>query len=244
MQVLSAHELLGAWERGLAQGPVERALTLLEVACPESPREELASLSIGRRDASLLTLRELIFGSRIAGLVACPKCGGQLELIFNAADVRADSQGEPASEGTVTLSGCEVQFRLPNSLDLAAVAELPDDSQRRQSLFERCLLAVTCNGEQAPTDPLPVGLLDAVADRMAQADPQAEIRLGISCPLCGHQWHEVFDILSFFWSEIDAWARRLLYQVHKLASAYGWHERDILALSPRRRQLYLEMVGV
>ena len=52
-----------------------------------------------------------------------------------------------------------------------------------------------------------------------------------------------FDIGAFFWSEIDAWAGRILQQVHVLASAYGWSERDVLALSPVRRQLYLGMVG-
>jgi hypothetical protein len=31
--------------------------------------------------------------------------------------------------------------------------------------------------------------------------------------------------------------------VHALASAYGWSEREILALSDTRRRLYLEMVS-
>ena len=44
-------------------------------------------------------------------------------------------------------------------------------------------------------------------------------------------------------SEIDAWARTILYQVHLLASVYGWSESEILALSPWRRHLYLQMIG-
>ena len=39
-----------------------------------------------------------------------------------------------------------------------------------------------------------------------------------------------------------AWAVRLLGEVHELASAYGWREHDVLALSPWRRQAYLQMV--
>jgi hypothetical protein len=31
-------------------------------------------------------------------------------------------------------------------------------------------------------------------------------------------------------------------EVHLLASAYGWRESDILAMTPWRRQLYLELV--
>jgi hypothetical protein len=37
-------------------------------------------------------------------------------------------------------------------------------------------------------------------------------------------------------------ARRLLIEVHSLASAYGWSETDILSMSEPRRALYLEMV--
>jgi len=36
--------------------------------------------------------------------------------------------------------------------------------------------------------------------------------------------------------------RRLLVEVHALASAYGWSEQEILSLSDARRRLYLEMV--
>jgi hypothetical protein len=78
---------------------------------------------------------------------------------------------------------------------------------------------------------------------MAEADPQADIQLAISCAACSHHWRTTFDIVSFFWSEIEVWARRLLCEVHILASAYGWHEREILGLGPVRRQLYLEMLG-
>jgi hypothetical protein len=83
----------------------------------------------------------------------------------------------------------------------------------------------------------------AVAERMAQADPQAEVQLALTCPACQHEWLATFDILSFFWIEINAWALRLLQEVHRLASAYGWRETDILGLSSWRRQFYLEMIG-
>jgi hypothetical protein len=52
----------------------------------------------------------------------------------------------------------------------------------------------------------------------------------------------MFDIVSFLWTEIAAEAKRLLREVHILASAYGWREADIFSLSPLRRQFYLEAV--
>ena len=69
------------------------------------------------------------------------------------------------------------------------------------------------------------------------------LELALSCPSCRHQWQATFDIVSFFWSEINAWAHRSLQEVHTLALAYGWREADILAMSPWRRQFYLKMVS-
>jgi hypothetical protein len=84
--------------------------------------------------------------------------------------------------------------------------------------------------------------MSAVAQKMSDADPQADVHTGLTCPECGHHWEAVFDIVSFFWEEIENWIRRTLREVHLLASAYNWRESDILALSPWRRQYYLQMV--
>ena len=75
-----------------------------------------------------------------------------------------------------------------------------------------------------------------------RADPQASVRLALTCPACAHGSERPFDVVAYLWIEVDAWARRTLAEVHALAAAYGWSEREILALSARRRQLYLELV--
>src|SRR5918912_1469103 len=47
---VSAHGLLGVWERGRGRHPVDQALLLIAAADPDAPAEELASLSLGERD--------------------------------------------------------------------------------------------------------------------------------------------------------------------------------------------------
>ena len=51
------------------------------------------------------------------------------------------------------------------------------------------------------------------------------------------------DAGAVLWDEIDARARALLGEVHLLAAAYGWTEREILALGAERRASYLSMVA-
>ena len=53
--------------------------------------------------------------------------------------------------------------------------------------------------------------------------------------------YENFDVAAFLWASVERWALLTLRDVHQLALAYGWGEGDVLALSPLRRQLYLEM---
>jgi hypothetical protein len=242
MHPLSALELLEVWERGLAQRPMQRALTLLALARPETPVENLAKFSIGQRNTSLLKLREQIFGSQLASVAKCGRCNEPLEMTFTVADILLAGCGEPAETFSARCGDYEAQFRLPNSEDLLAIMYGHDSAVMRQLLFERCVLQVHHKSEAIVVNQLPAEVMQAVAEQMSQADPQADIQLTLACPLCGHQSQVRFDIVSFLWNELNAWACRLLQQVHSLARAYGWRESEILAMNPWRRQLYLEMI--
>src|SRR5258708_4478818 len=99
MRPLSAAELLSAWERGSGQPPHERALRVLTAACPDRSFEELASLTIGERDAHLLKLREWTIGEEFTALLTCPACGNSLELNFSVEDIRIASVDETRREG-------------------------------------------------------------------------------------------------------------------------------------------------
>jgi len=161
-------------------------------------------------------------------------CSEKSELEFLTSNLQSERGFEALPEMELEMDGFELRFRLPTSADLAAVGDPGEGVSSREMLLDRCLLL----GEK----PLPAGVAAAVIEQMALSDPLADIQLALTCASCGHGWPAMFDIVSFFWSEIHAWAMRLLRDVHLLASAYGWSEADILALSPARRQAYLEMV--
>jgi uncharacterized protein YbaR (Trm112 family) len=241
MRGLSASELLGVWEDGLTQPPILRALTMLAAGCPQVPAVELAQLSVGRRDAGLLALREATFGSEFLGVVVCPNCKGHLELSFEASDVRALPESGQELEYTTASGELEVRFRLPDSFDLAAASVAPDLPTARQILVSRCVLGARELGEERRDEELPTAIIDIAVEAMAEVDPQADARLAALCPSCGDRRPVAFDIATFLWEEIRSWAGRTLRDVHALAKAYGWQEAEILAMSPERRQAYLDL---
>jgi hypothetical protein len=239
MRGLSAAALLDLWERGRGKGPVERALEMLSAAFPEEAREALALRSIGQRDAALLALREATLGSEMQSVVDCAGCGQRLELTFRASDIRAYCAQEAPAEFDLKLGEYELRVRPPNSVDLAAAVENAF-GQASQELFYRCLISANHDGRSISE--LPAEIISAAGEQMAELDSQTNVQLAVSCAFCGHCRTTAFDIASFFWTEIEVWAARLLGEIHELASAYGWTEPEILALSGLRRQFYLEAV--
>lgn len=239
MRALSAAQILDLWEEGHVSLPFERAVSLLAAAAPDTEREKLELLSIGRRDARLLDLREWAFGSSLEMAASCPVCGQALEMVIPIRALRTPPASEEA-RGRIAIEEYAASFRPPNSRDLAACDGL-DPEEGRRALLNGCILEATRAGQAISTHELPEELLSAVEESIAAIDPQADLLLDFACPDCHERWSEAFDIVSFFWTEIDAWARRLLLEVNVLARAFGWSEKDILGMSAARRQIYFAM---
>ena len=244
MRSLTRSDLFTLWERGEGRHPVDRALLLMAAAFPERRWDELVSLSIGRRNSLLTSIREQVFGRRMDVFTACPRCDQPLEFALSVPELRAeDVQDQPGPTFFLAEGDLEVSYRLPNSADLAALVPLADPDAARGLLLRRCLLDARREDAEVSIDDLPESVIDAVESAMETMDPQAEVALALRCPQCAHAWSAFLDILSFMWTEISAFARRLLGEVHSLARYYGWREADILSMSSTRRKIYLEMMS-
>lgn len=240
------------WEEGSRLHPVDRALLLLSASSPGTAWEELASLTVGERDAALLALRRELFGDTLAGESFCPECGEQVEFQASVTELLAADDGRLRSgnrRGTLRLpEGRSLEFRLPDSRDLAVLVGADDPDRARRILAERCLardFAEEKAGEEMTereTVPFSDELLSLLSQAMEQSDPLADIRFDLACPDCGREWSVALDILSWLWDELSREARGLLRDVHVIARAYGWSERSILALPPERRRAYIDMI--
>jgi predicted RNA-binding Zn-ribbon protein involved in translation (DUF1610 family) len=240
VRALSDQEVLRVWESGLDEHPIDRALTVLAAVLPDAGRSELAAMSVGRRDGHLMAVREANFGSRVSGVAECPQCGELLQWDLDLGDVRSARNEHEEGTNRLIMEGHELLYRLPDSTDLAAVALGGDVVHGRDTLLRRCVLEARKEGEQVDVGSLPEVVVSGLATEMEARDPQAETLLDFECPECGLRWQALFDVLTFLWTELQARAGNLLNDVHNLARAYGWSEKDILGMSAVRRRYYLE----
>lgn len=238
MYNLDASGLLDVWERGFNLSPPRRALALLAYEFPDTCQQELAALPLGRCETLLQRLRVQLFGVELAFVASCPACASIVESTIDLSRMLPDADAPQPQPLCLDEHG--VTFRSPCLRDLIG---LPGDAAAaRRALVSRCLLPAPAGRTATGLgEPLSDQALDAISAAMRAADPAAAAELELECPDCNQRWQTGFDIAAFLWREIDAWARRTLREVHALARAYAWSEQDVLALSPTRRQLYLEL---
>jgi hypothetical protein len=239
MRALSNADFLTLWENGHRLHPLDRGLLAIRASLPETPGgrvadESVADWTLGRRNLALAELRTLYFGPRLEGWTACGQCGEKLEFEVdcrNLAETYEETSGQPIAFHGST-------FRLPTSRDLARIAGETDPQRAALLLLQNCMIDL----EASEPPRWSQSEIEEVAGKMALADPLAEIALGFECPVCQHTSEEILDLSSFLWAEIETRAKRLLLEIHALASSYGWAESDILAMSDVRRATYLQMV--
>lgn len=241
MRTLTSRELLSVWERGAAL-PVAGKALLLASACTDMSEEELSKMPIGRRDALLLGIRERMFGPHVDSVAKCAGCGIRLETGFDIKDIITEPPEEGEGSPSFNLDGFRITCRLPDTNDLLAISGCMDVAEGRKILLSRCLTGIRRNGEDIRADQLPTAVIEAVSERMAERDPQANVELAMVCPDCGHGWSAIFDIASYLWEELEETVYRILGEVHMLAGSYGWSESEILSMSAWRRQYYINMI--
>lgn len=220
MTAVTELDLLTTWEAALPRPRRERALLLAGlVGGPEA--RQLADLPLGEVDLLLLELRERCFGPLLDCLVTCPHCGEDLDASVDVSELRLPAAEEDVRE--VSVGGRALEVRAVTTSDLLATGD-------RASLIRRCVT-------RGDVDEEALSLVENVLD---QLDPQAAPTVELDCPACRGSWLAPFDVADFVWSEIDRTARRTLFDVHALATAYGWTEDAVLALTPLRRSYYLQ----
>ena len=244
MRRVNASELLAIWEREMDQPLIQKSLILLYQANPGMELEDIAKLNIGKRDGMLFQLREWMFGPRLINIAYCQKCNECIEWETDISDLRMsdNSVKESQDEYSFKIENFSIQFRLPNTNDIKCSIDNSDDNLDPKKILTNCLLDVKNDLEDFEISNLPDKVFDALENLIEKKDPQADIRMLLTCPNCSNQWEARFDIISYLWTEINSWAKNILQEVVFLARSLGWSEQEILSMSPKRRQMYIELL--
>jgi T4 bacteriophage base plate protein len=237
MRAVSAVELLEVWEVGQSRSPLDRAILLLLMAYPEFSTAMANALPLSQKDVLLLQLREQLFGDQLESIVTCPACNTALEFSLTGHDLGVEDYSPPPDTVTVTVDTYTLVIRFPT------IADIREAAGQGHRMFDHIIVQATHDDAPVAPEQLPDMVRAMVAERLQDLDPLCDIRLAVPCPACHVTWQAPFDVTSFLWQEIDHWARRTLYTVHRLAFAYSWPERDILDMSAWRRQHYLELLN-
>jgi hypothetical protein len=237
MRALAGDRLLIAWDLGLREQPLERALTLLELALPGMSRAELAALSIAERNRRLLQLRALSFGMTLDAYARCPQCAESMEFSMPVATLLDTMQAPTTDCVEWREHGCSLRMRLVTTLDLLAILDADSDDEAQTLLLARCL---SVDGEPA-TRP-DINRADAARDQFERLHEAARWSCTVACPHCSGSAALELDIVQFLWLEVRDAARGLLGEIHTLARHYGWSERSIVQLPVERRRAYLDLI--
>ncbi|MCP3705427.1 hypothetical protein M3I54_00205 [Paraburkholderia sp. CNPSo 3274] len=243
MRPLHGQNLLFAWERGSSPAhlpALHRALSMLEVACPECSRTALAALGISARDRLLLQMREASFGTRLDCRFDCPQCGAALEFTASTEAL----QPPCANQSDTEFGAYRLSLREATSEDLCVAAREADGGEALRVLTERCVHVENEQGQLEPPSTWPFDLRQHAGECLETLHASAAIVLQFDCPACRRHDAQTFDAAAFVWREVVHHAQRLLDDVHALAWAYGWSEAAVLRMHQRRRQAYLDRAGL
>ena len=245
-------------EAGEALFPAQRTTTLLGRCLtrlgplnPVTP-DAVRNLTVGDREALLLHLRRLTLGDRLQCVLSCPDlaCGEKMDLELAVSDLLLPPypHTQARHETTVRENGTayRVRFRLPTGADQEAAASLAysDPQAAADLLLHRCVECVTAEGESGePIEGWPPAVAQQLPALMAKLDPQAELVLNLTCPVCGHAFSTIFDTAAYFLQELAGRMKHLYREVHLLAFYYHWSEAEILGMTARKRHRYLDLLS-
>lgn len=206
------------------------------------PAALMGALTVGDREALLLHLRRLTIGERLQSELTCPDeaCAAQMDLDMTVSSFLLPPYPAAASQYTAAIAEngaqIDVRFRLPTGADQEAVAAVAqqDVPAAERLLLQRCLLA--------PAGEPPAAVKAALPSLLLSHDPQAELRLEVTCPECGTPFSTLLDTATFFLQELQQRAANLYREVHLLAFYYHWSEAEIMGMTAVKRHRYLDLL--
>jgi hypothetical protein len=211
--------------------------TLDRLGGEPASRARVDALSVPDRRFLMIQLARALGLAFAWSTHACAACGAHFDFPLDLAELPVTTAGEHYPVTVVTTDRGRLELRVPTGADQIRLAAVEDDGEAAQLLARLCL-SPCAPAEDAAVGALSAADLAAVDAALEELAPKLPWAVEAPCPEC--RFANVVPIDAAAW--LDRLADGPTADVHEIAVAYGWSERDILALTRAQRLKYLALI--
>lgn len=202
------------------------------------PAHEAWSWTLKKRLQALLAITTATRGSELVLSVHCSnrQCRERIELPL---DLTRFQQNMAEEVFVCNIGDRAFTMRLPNGRDQDHWLQQQDESFA--AIAKKLVLRIDA---EKPGDDwtFPEAWLAHAGEALEQHDELMTLKLNAKCPVCALDLAFAIDLEAELLTCLSQAQKKLLLDVHQLALAYHWTEKEILALSPKRRNFYLNQL--
>ena len=167
----------------------------------------------------------------------CGQCRELFDVSMRFGKLPVKPAGDHYPETSVDTIHGRLQVRVPSGADQEAIAEIDDETEALIILLQRIVSTADPSGVFDVTRLSEAEIADIEARVEAMA-PEIATHLNTRCPSC--ETENQLPIHSY--TLLQRPVGDLYAEIHRLATAYHWSEKDILGLPRARRKFYLQMI--
>jgi len=193
---------------------------------------------VGDREFLILKLRQMTKGSKLHVTLHCAPdgCGKDMAISLALDSIPIEERAVEGRIFTHELDAADrIEFRLPTGEDQEELAGRTDHAAAVSELLTRCIVAVPPALTFAEAAPL-------VEDAIERSAPRVDLEVEARCPECGHVLTTALDLAWLALSDLAGDPGDIWHDVHVLAWNYHWPESEILALTPKARRRYIDLI--
>lgn len=202
--------------------------------------ETVLQWTLKKRLQGLLAVYGVTFGDELVVDARCTHddCGEWLQFPLSM-PAFVETAGDDDSIIHAPDDKTRLRLRLPTGVDQLLWLEQRPVRTLFGSMAATLVLEVN-QGAPGPDFYVPEQWLSGLEALLEQHDPLTALQIDTVCACCGREFSIALDLERQILARFARLQQSLLEEVHMLASAYHWSERDIMDLTPVRRQWYLQ----
>lgn len=202
----------------------------------EKAEIKASKFTIPDRDRILAAIYINTYGTKIDTTASCTNCNKRFDIDFSLDTLMNSINPEQNFKFSVKDSVCifsfnnKFKFRLPTGEDELAVLGIAPDAAQKELLL-RCL--VEGNEKEAQ---------QSLQQAMHDLAPLIDLNFDVQCPECENVQDLHFNIQQYLLSSLLQEQKQLVFEVHRLATAYNWGLNEILELPRSIRRSYVSIL--